>query len=69
MTWHRNTGKSPRDKSAEVAIVWANRRRSRFTYKVSQLVWTLRGQDFDIGWFAKADSVPSELPFEMEKAA
>ena len=63
--WYPNKGVTPNDKSAEVAVIWANRRRARFTYKVSQLVWTLRGQDFDIGWFCKANEVPTSLPWEV----
>jgi hypothetical protein len=51
--WHQNHGKPPRDKSAEVDVIWANNRLARKPYKVSQLVWDLRGWDFDIGFYRR----------------
>lgn len=51
--FHRNTGKPPRDKNAEVSVVWANGNPSRWTYKVSQLVWELRGFEFDIALYRR----------------
>ena len=53
--FHKNTGKPPRDKSAEVEIIWANGSRARHTYKVWQLVWERRGLDFDIDQFKRAE--------------
>lgn len=65
--WHLNTGTTPRDKSAEVVVIWANHQRARFTYKVSQLVWQVRGWEYDIKWFCKANAVPAGLPFTHEE--
>lgn len=63
--WHINHGTSPRDKSAEVAVIWACNVPARHTYKVGQLIWALRGWTHDIQWFCKANEVPTSLPWEV----
>jgi hypothetical protein len=52
--YHKNTGRTPRDKNASVDVIWSNNRPARQPYKVSQLIWELRGWDFDIGYFRRA---------------
>lgn len=55
MTWHINKGRPPRDKTVKLAIEWACGVVSRHTYTAGQLVWDLRGWDYDIGRFAKME--------------
>lgn len=52
--WHTNKGRSPRDQEALIEVIWANGVPSKYTYKVRQLVWKLRGWDHDIGHYRKA---------------
>jgi hypothetical protein len=54
--WHQNFGKPPRDKTASVNVIWANNRPALHAYTVSQLVWDLRGWDFDIGFYRRAEN-------------
>jgi hypothetical protein len=55
MTWHINKGRPPRDKSALLAIEWAQGWVSKWHFTANQLRWDLTGSPFDIGRYGKVD--------------
>ena len=52
---HRNRGKPPRDRTVKLGIEWANGMTAKHEYTAGQLVWELRGQEFDIAYFWRTD--------------
>jgi len=46
-----NHGNPPRDRVTPLGIRWANGVISKHTYTAGQLVWRLRGDAHDIGFF------------------
>lgn len=53
--WFDNPGRKPRWKPETlITVEWSNGRLSRQPYRIDQLVWEIRGWDFDVGRFRRA---------------
>jgi hypothetical protein len=52
---HANRGKPPRDASIPLGIRWANGMTAKHTYTAGQLVWEIRGWEYDIATYWRVD--------------